>query len=190
MKILAVYGSRFGQARAVLGRIIRKLGDGGHSTTVVDGRSVPPGLAPEDFDAVIVVASVIMGSHQRYVRRWVRVNALALAGLPGAFISVNGASPDSSPDWRRRANGYLAQFVKRTGWHPRWTAVFPGALRYTRYNPITRWIMRRIAAKEGGPTDTSRDYEFTDWQAVDRFAERLADGFTEGAWDVAGPALR
>jgi menaquinone-dependent protoporphyrinogen oxidase len=26
--------------------------------------------------------------------------------------------------------------------------------------------LRRIARKEGGPTDTSRDHELTDWAAV------------------------
>jgi menaquinone-dependent protoporphyrinogen oxidase len=34
--------------------------------------------------------------------------------------------------------------------------------------------MKRIARKEGGPTDTSRDYEYTDWEAVDRFADAFA----------------
>lgn len=29
--------------------------------------------------------------------------------------------------------------------------------------------MTRITAKAGAPTDTSRDYEFTDWPPVDRF---------------------
>jgi menaquinone-dependent protoporphyrinogen oxidase len=40
--------------------------------------------------------------------------------------------------------------------------------------------MRRISRKEGGDTDTSRDYEYTDWAAVDRFAAEFAD-------EVAGP---
>jgi menaquinone-dependent protoporphyrinogen oxidase len=29
--------------------------------------------------------------------------------------------------------------------------------------------MKRIARKAGAPTDTSRDYQFTDWAALDRF---------------------
>jgi len=29
--------------------------------------------------------------------------------------------------------------------------------------------MKRIAAKAGGDTDTSRDYEYTDWNALSRF---------------------
>jgi hypothetical protein len=35
--------------------------------------------------------------------------------------------------------------------------------------------MKRIAKKEGGPIDTARDHELTDWDAVARFATRMAD---------------
>jgi menaquinone-dependent protoporphyrinogen oxidase len=34
--------------------------------------------------------------------------------------------------------------------------------------------MRRIACAEGGDTDTSRDHEYTDWQQVEAYADRLA----------------
>ena len=53
------------------------------------------------------------------------------------------------------------------------TATFAGAIKYTQYGFITRWIMRRIAKKEGGDTDTSRDHEYTDWVQVTRFAEKF-----------------
>ena len=33
--------------------------------------------------------------------------------------------------------------------------------------------MRRIAAKEGGDTDTSRDYEYTEWKAVEAVANHV-----------------
>jgi menaquinone-dependent protoporphyrinogen oxidase len=34
--------------------------------------------------------------------------------------------------------------------------------------------MRFIAKRAGATTDTSRDHEYTDWQALDRFADELA----------------
>jgi menaquinone-dependent protoporphyrinogen oxidase len=46
---------------------------------------------------------------------------------------------------------------------------------YTQYGLFLRWIMKRISRRKGGPTDTTRDHDFTDWAAVDRFAERLAE---------------
>jgi len=39
--------------------------------------------------------------------------------------------------------------------------------------------MRMISRQEGGPTDTSREFEFTDWDHVDRFAAELADALAE-----------
>ena len=38
-----------------------------------------------------------------------------------------------------------------------------------RYNFLIRFVMKRIARKAGAPTDTSRDYEFTDWSTLDAF---------------------
>ncbi len=50
------------------------------------------------------------------------------------------------------------------------TAPVAGALLYTKYNLLMRWIMKRIAAKAGGATDTSRDYDYTDWTDLEVFA--------------------
>ena len=45
------------------------------------------------------------------------------------------------------------------------TRPVPGALLYTRYNPVNRWMMKRI--------DTSQDYEYTDWNEVRAFADEF-----------------
>jgi menaquinone-dependent protoporphyrinogen oxidase len=78
---------------------------------------------------------------------------------------------------------YVACFLADASWKPRWTATFSGALRYTRYGLVTRWVMKMISRATGGPTDTSRDYDFTDWDAVERFGAQLARelGSTEAA---------
>lgn len=34
--------------------------------------------------------------------------------------------------------------------------------------------MRRIAKKEGGDTDSSHDYEYTDWSSVIEFAREVS----------------
>ena len=44
----------------------------------------------------------------------------------------------------------------------------------SRYNLPLRWVMKRISRKKGLPTDTSRDYDNTDWAAVERFARDIA----------------
>ena len=45
---------------------------------------------------------------------------------------------------------------------------------YTRYRPLLRWMMKRLSARAGRPTDTSRDHELTDWSQVRRFVVAVA----------------
>jgi menaquinone-dependent protoporphyrinogen oxidase len=67
----------------------------------------------------------------------------------------------------------VERFVEKCGWRPARIELIAGALQYSKYNFLIRYVMRRITKKEGGDTDTSRDYEYTDWAAVDRFARSL-----------------
>ena len=64
----------------------------------------------------------------------------------------------------------VQQFIDATGLDPEMVGLFAGALAYTRYGWLKRAVMKRIVASEGGNTDTSRDHEYTDWDAVDDFA--------------------
>ena len=67
----------------------------------------------------------------------------------------------------------IADFTKKTGWRPERVLPVAGALMYSKYNVVVRWIMKRIAHKAGFDGPTSRDYEFTNWPAVDRFVVEL-----------------
>ena len=60
--------------------------------------------------------------------------------------------------------------------------IVAGALLYTHYNFFVRWLMKRIVANAGGDTDTSKDYEYTDWSDVRAFAADF------GRRAVAAPA--
>ena len=47
-------------------------------------------------------------------------------------------------------------------------------MKYREYNFLIRYIMKRIMHGQGLSTDTSRDHEYTDWQAVSKFAREYA----------------
>lgn len=53
------------------------------------------------------------------------------------------------------------------------TEMIAGALMYSKYSLPLKWIMKRIARIAGEDTDTSKDYEYTDWKRVKRYAEQL-----------------
>jgi menaquinone-dependent protoporphyrinogen oxidase len=68
----------------------------------------------------------------------------------------------------------LEAFFAETGWHPKRAKPIAGALLYTKYNLLMRFIMKCIAKESGGDTDTSKDFEYTDWAALDRFVYEFA----------------
>jgi menaquinone-dependent protoporphyrinogen oxidase len=123
---------------------------------------------------VIVAASVHTGTYQKAVRRWVRAHAAALAGRSNAFVSCCLGVLQHDPKVDADLNAIVDRFATETGWRPSLVRMFPGALMYTKYGLVTRWWMKRIAAKAGGDTDTSRDYDYTDWKQVDAFADEFA----------------
>ena len=54
-------------------------------------------------------------------------------------------------------------------------ATFAGALQYREYDFATRLVMRLLMSRGHHPTDAPRDYDYTDWEAVDRFAQHFAE---------------
>lgn len=174
MRILALYGSNYGQAEAVLTTVARVLRGAGHEVTMIRGDASPGSLDLDRYGAVVIAASVIRGRHQRYIRDFVAGHRAVLDSRFGAFISVSGAAPEGDPAWRKGARQYLDAFLAETGWRPQATRIVAGALRYPRYNVLLRWIMKRISAQHGGPVDTSREFEFTDWAGLEAFARELA----------------
>jgi hypothetical protein len=96
----------------------------------------------------------------------------ALTRLSAAFVSVTlseaGAEDSKRSDADRRTAAADAQrmidvFVEETGWQPEHALPVAGALVYSKYNFLVRFLMKRIARPARRPT--SRDYEFTDWPA-------------------------
>ena len=166
---LVVYSTWHGQSERIARRISETLVAAGHEVKL---RAVEtPGLdaAIGEADAVILGGSIHRGLHTRALERLARVNAAALNARHNAFFSVS-LSAAGTPDQVDAARRCVQKFEARTGWRPHTTAVFAGALRYSRYGLLLRLVMRLIVTLAHGDTDPSRDYEYTDWQAVERFA--------------------
>jgi menaquinone-dependent protoporphyrinogen oxidase len=172
-RLLVLYGTTDGQTARISHTIADRLRAGGHIVELVDARDDPPD--PTDYDAIIVAASVHGGRYQRPVVRWVRSHAPVLAARPTAFVSVCLGILQTEPAVRQELDAIVEHFRRSTGWHPSETRIVAGALLYTKYGWLKRWIMKRIAGKAGGGTDTTRDYEYTDWVEVRDFADRFGE---------------
>jgi menaquinone-dependent protoporphyrinogen oxidase len=163
--VLIVYGTTGGHTRRVAGRIASVVSEYGHAATLVDAASgaVPPVTA---YDAVVVAASVHRRRHQPTVGRFVRANRVALTRRPTAFFSVSLSAAGSRTAHQADARGCADAFLVETGWRPSLVRLVAGELAYTRYPALTRWVLRLIAWRAGGATDTSRDHEYTDWKRL------------------------
>ena len=101
---------------------------------------------------------------------FVRRHVVQLQALPAAFYSVSLSAASDKAEERAEAERRAREFVAAAGWEPTRLVSFAGALPYTRYNWLMRWWMSFIVGKTGGDADPSRDYEYTDWAAVEAFA--------------------
>ena len=79
---------------------------------------------------------------------------------------------------------------KETGWYPSKIHAAAGALSYTKYNFVIRFVMKRIAKAQGASTDTSRDHELTDWEALDHIVDEVVPHSGTPANSRLNPELR
>jgi menaquinone-dependent protoporphyrinogen oxidase len=165
--LLLVYHSGEGQTTKIADRIAEVLRAGGAAVTQADADHAP---APTGFDGAIVGDSIHLGRHSRELTRYLGDNREALAQVPLALFQVSLTSADDDEGHTTEAQAMLHRLIDGTGIDPDLVGLFAGALAYTRYGWLKRRLMRRIAAGEDRPTDTSQDHEFTDWEAVDHFA--------------------
>lgn len=169
-RVLIVYGTSEGQTRKVCAAMASALEAHGVQVDVVEARTSNPDPAP--YDGIIVAGSVHVGRYQRSLIKWVRTRAAEFGDRPTAFVSVclAVAGAARNPKVVDELDAIVQRFCDITGWWPGRVTHVAGALLYTQYNVFTRWIMKRIAAAAGGDTDVSKDYEYTDWNAVRGFA--------------------
>ena len=170
--VLTVFASKHGHTQKVAMRVARALEQDGVRTHLFDAGS-PTLPVPGDYDGVIVGASIHAGHHQRAIVDWAERNRTTLGAMPSAFFSVCLTAADDTDESRAATRKYVDDFVEATGWTPRKSATFAGALQYREYDFMTRLLVRLMMHKGGHPTDVSQDYDYTDWEAVDRFAHEF-----------------
>ena len=171
MNILIVFGTTEGQTRKVAQFLKTEAEKHGHRADIADATDNPP--PPDNYDVVLIGASLHMHKYQSSVFHYIKENAETLNKLTSGFFSVCLAALGTDDESLKELNEITAAFLKDTGWKPVDIEQVPGALRYSKYDFLKKMIMRMIAKKGGKDTDTSGDYEYTDWPKVKAFLERM-----------------
>lgn len=184
MKTVGVlYATREGHTRRIAEHVAADLRVRGLHPEVENLRERATAISLRDYSGVILAASVHAGEHESEMVKFVKTHRGELEAIPAAFLSVTlseaGAErADATPLEHARfvdeVEQMIGKFFEETGWHAQRVKPVAGALLYTRYNVLLRFLMKRIARKSGGSTDTSRDHVYTDWQALDQFVDEFA----------------
>jgi menaquinone-dependent protoporphyrinogen oxidase len=171
MKILILYASSEGQTRKIATFLADHFRSRGSDVTLVDAATWQGHLRAANFNAAILAGRVHAGAFPRKLERFAREQAAVLSSMPSAFVAVSmmAARPDEVS--RKAASHYVQRFLEKTGWTPQAVQQTAGARRYSQHGRLGGWILRAVDKLAGFPSDTSRDYEWTDWTALAQFAD-------------------
>ena len=179
MRILVVYASTEGHVRDLCRFVARCLTADGHNVTVCDAASVAAHFHPRDYDASLLAASLHVGRYQTALVRFARAHHQVLNAMPSAFLSISLAAAATDAKDRQGLEKCVNRFKRKTMWMPKAVHHTVGAFRYSRYGPVKRLIMKMIARRHGQPTDSSRDYDLTDYADLETFVRNFARGLAE-----------
>jgi menaquinone-dependent protoporphyrinogen oxidase len=181
--LLVAYASTEGQTRKVAEFIAERLRIRGHRVDLVDVAGPAAAGVTPIYQAAFIGGPVHQHRHPSALLHFVKDNLGWLGSLPVAFFSVSLAAAQTDMDSRLEAQRRVAEFLDESGLRPLATRCVAGALKYTRYDYFKRLIMRMIAEQRGQRTDTSQDYEYTNWDELEAFV----DEFLAAAHVPGGP---
>jgi len=170
-KILMAHSSTDGQTKKILCRL-QQVCEVHHSVTFVS-IDCASDIDLMKFDKIVIGASVRYGKHRPVLNEFIKSRLDKLHEKQSFFFSVNVVArkvEKSSPD----TNPYMKRFLAETAWKPTKAEVFAGKVDYPRYGFFDKNIIRLIMFLTRGPTNTTRCYEFTDWNKVSQFAKLVS----------------
>lgn len=169
-KLLVLYSSRNGQTKKIVEAMQGEFKDYDVELANLHG---PVRKNLSKYDKVLIGASIRYGKFHQDLHTFIHIHSEQLSAADASFFCVclvarkpEKADPEN--------NVYIKKFLAKSRWRPRTIGVFAGALKYSEYNWWQKRIIQLIMTMTGGSTDTSQDLEFTDWDKVREFAERIA----------------
>ena len=166
-KTLITYSTVDGQTKIISERLA-KLSNHSH----VDVLPISNQINLDSYKTIIIGASIRYGKYRNEVFSFIEDNIQTLNIKENAFFSVNvvARKPEKSTP---ETNPYLIKFLSKIKWKPKNLGVFAGKIEYPKYKFIDKYAIKFIMWLTKGPTDTSKTYEFTDWNKVEDFARDL-----------------
>ena len=166
-KILLTYSTVDGHTKTICEKILSYS-----ETSQVDILPIDSSINIKDYDTVVIGASIRYGKYREEIFEFIKENEELLNSKDNAFFSVNVVARKENKN-KPETNPYLIKFLNKISWQPKILDVFAGKIEYPKYKFLDKYAIKFIMWITKGPTDTSKVYEFTDWNRVKSFAEKL-----------------
>ena len=166
-KILLTYSTVDGHTKTICEKILSYS-----KTSQVDILPIDRSINIKDYDTVVIGASIRYGKYREEIFEFIKENEKLLNSKDNAFFSVNVVARKENKN-KPETNPYLIKFLNKISWQPKILDVFAGKIDYPKYKFLDKYAIKFIMWITKGPTDTSKVYEFTDWNRVKSFAEKL-----------------
>jgi len=166
-KILLTYSTVDGHTKTICEKILSYS-----KTSQVDILPIDSSINIKDYDTVVIGASIRYGKYRDEIFEFIKENEELLNSKDNAFFSVNVVARKENKN-KPETNPYLIKFLNKISWQPKILDVFAGKIDYPKYKFLDKYAIKFIMWITKGPTDTSKVYEFTDWNRVKSFAEKL-----------------
>jgi len=166
-KILLTYSTVDGHTKTICEKILSYS-----ESSQVDILPIDSSINIKDYDTVVIGASIRYGKYREEIFEFIKENEELLNSKDNAFFSVNVVARKENKN-KPETNPYLIKFLNKISWQPKILDVFAGKIDYPKYKFLDKYAIKFIMWITKGPTDTSKVYEFTDWNRVKSFAEKL-----------------
>jgi menaquinone-dependent protoporphyrinogen oxidase len=168
MKVLIVYGSMHGHTLKIVDFLKCTAERLNHTVTVIEASS--SAKSPENFDCVIVASAIHAGQYIPAVIDYVAKYSMLLNLIPSAFLSISLSVINKAGKAQEELQSITRFFLELTKWKPLQLEQVAGALLYTKYGFWKKFLVRSVMKKAGGDIDTTRDYEYTNWDLLEKKA--------------------
>ena len=163
---IIIYSSVDGHTKEICEKIA------GHMIGDSDIFSVDDNPEIQNYEKIIIGASIRYGKYRTKLFDFIESNIEVISEKENAFFSVNVVARKAEKN-TPNTNPYVQKFLNSTTWIPNKVEVFAGKIDYPKYKFLDKYAIKFIMWITKGPTDTSKRYEFTDWDKVKNFAKNI-----------------
>ncbi len=169
------YSTRDGHSAQIAERFAGRMT--GHGVKAEPVNAATFGFIPDalqDLPLFVLIAAIRYGRHMQDAEKALGAYRKLETKPPLALASVNLTA--RKPNKRTaETNPYLRKWIRRRKLIPEFAVAIAGRLDYPRYSTFDRMAIQLIMTITKGPTDPTTVIDYTDWHAVDAFADSLAD---------------